>query len=176
MKLKIQTGLNNKILRTIAEEVENFSEEKLFIKKLKNFLETSEDWVWVAAPQVWYSKRIFIITLEKNKCNIDKNNLTVVINPKILKFSKKKVIWQEWCLSIPWVFWDVERSKKILVEYFNEVWKKIKMELKWFWAIVFQHEFDHLNWVLFFDKIINWEFVMDEWMDKKSLEKLGISI
>ena len=117
MELKIQTGLNNKILRTVAEEVQDFSEEKNFIKDLKKFLENSKDWVWVAAPQVWYSKRIFL-------AKFDKKNTSVVINPKILKFSEKKVVWQEWCLSIPWVFWDVERAKKIIVEYFNENWKK----------------------------------------------------
>lgn len=169
MNLKIQTWLNNKILRTVAEEIKNFSEEKNFIKELKKFLEISEDWVWVAAPQAWYSKRIFL-------AKFDKQNTTVVINPKILKFSEKKVVWQEWCLSIPWVFWNVERSKKITVEYFNEVWKRFKMELKWFWAIVFQHEMDHLDWILFFDKIVNWEFVMDEWMTEKDLEKLDIKI
>jgi len=169
MKSKIQTWLNNKILRAVAEEIKNFSEEKKFIKELKKFLENSEDWVWVAAPQAWFSKRIFLAKFDKEKT-------TVVINPKILEFSKEKVVWQEWCLSIPWVFWDVERSKEVLVEYFDVKWNKLKLKIWWFWAIVFQHETDHLNWVLFFDKIVNWEFVMDEWMTEKDLEKLDIFI
>lgn len=169
MKLQIQTGLNNKILRKKAEEIKNISDEKEFIEELKKFLKKSDDWVWVASPQVWFSKRIFL-------AQFDKKNTTVVINPKILKFSEKKVVWKEWCLSLPWIFWDVERSKKIVVEYFNENWKKIKMELKWFWAIVFQHEFDHLEGVLFFDKLVNWEFEMDKKMTEKDLEKLWIKV
>ena len=169
MKLQIQTGLKNSILRAKSEEIKNFSEEKYLIKELKKFLKKSKDWVWLGSPQVWHSKRIFL-------AQFDKKNTTVVINPKILKFSERKVVWQEWCLSLPWVFWDVKRSKKIVVEYFNEVWKKIKMELKWFWAVVFQHEFDHLNWILFFDKLVNWEFVMDEWVTKEDLEKLDIEV
>ncbi len=169
MKLKIKTGLNNKILRAKSEEIKKFSEEKEFIEELKKFLEISEDWVWLAAPQVWFNKRIFL-------AQFDKKNTTVVINPKILKFSKKLIKWQEWCLSIPWVFWDVERSKKIKVEYFTENWKKIITELKWFWAVVFQHEMDHLDWILFFDKLVWWEFVTDEKITKDDLEKLWIKI
>lgn len=177
MKLKIQTWLNNPILRTIWEEVVDFSEAKNIVKDMKKFLEKSEDWVWVAAPQLWISKRIFLACIEEDEeWNVKKNNITAFINPKILKFSDKKCVWQEWCLSIPWVFWDVERSKEIEVEYQNLKWEIIKKKLWWFWAIVFQHEFDHINWKLFFDRIINWEFVMDEWITEKDLNKLDIFI
>jgi len=162
MSLKIQTWLNNKILRTIADEIVDFSEAKKLVKEMKRFLANSEDWVWLAATQVWIMKRIFLAQL-------DKKNVTILINPKILQFSDEKILWQEWCLSIPWVFWDVERSKEIFVEFYNLKWEKFNLKLKWFSAVVFQHELDHLDWILFFDKIVNWEFVMEEWVDLKGL-------
>ena len=116
MKLKIQTGLNNPILRTIWEEIIDFSEAKKIVKEMKIFLANSEDWVWLAAPQVWISKKIFLAQFDKKKTS-------VIINPKILEFSEKKCVWQEWCLSLPWVFLDIERSKEILVEFQNLKWE-----------------------------------------------------
>ena len=177
MKLEIQRGLNNSILRTIADEIKDFSEAKKNIKSMKEFLKNSDDWVWLAAPQVWISKKIFLACVDQNKdWEVLKEKITAFINPKILEFSEKKIVWQEWCLSLPWVFWDVERSKEIKIEYQNLRWETVNKKLLWFWAVVFQHEFDHLNWVLFFDKLANWEFVMDEWMTKEDLKKLDIEI
>lgn len=174
MKLEIQIGLNNPILRTIWEEIADFSEAKKIVKEMKEFLKNSDDWVWLAAPQVWISKRIFLACVEQNKdWEVLKEKITAFINPKILEFSEEKAVWQEWCLSLPWVFWDVERSKEIKVEYQNLRWETVQKKLLWFSAVVFQHEFDHVNWILFFDKIINWEFVMEKWVDLKSL---GIEI
>jgi len=176
MKLKVQTWLKNKILRSKAEEVKNISEAKEVIKSIKWFLENSDDWVGMAAPQLWISKRIFLACVVENKKKINKKNITSFINPKILKFSKSKVEWQEWCLSLPWIFWDVIRSKEVTVEYFDLNWNKKIEKLKWFWAIVFQHELDHLNWILFFDKIIWGEFLMDKWVTMEDVKNLGIDL
>ena len=106
MTLKIQTWYNNPILRKISDEIVDFKDAKKIEKEMKDFLNNEENWVGLAGPQVWIMKRIFI-------AQFDKKRNTTVVNPKIIDFWSKKTISQEWCLSLFWVWADVERSKNI---------------------------------------------------------------
>lgn len=153
--IKIETWNDNKILRTISEEITKDEFKKYFklwkemIKYIKN---PKNWWVWLAAPQVWDNKRLIVVSLLKDWD--DENYPTLMmINPEILDFSNEKEIDYEWCLSVPWWKWKVERSENIKLKYIDEKWKEIILVLKWLSARIVQHEIDHLNWVLFIDRI-----------------------
>jgi peptide deformylase len=146
----------NKILRKTSNKIVKFNniELKNIIINLKNEL-SKNNWVWIAAPQIWISKSIFIIHSSPNErypyapnfCPIE------IINPKIIKYFKETNKDWEWCLSIPWIRWLVKRFEKIKVEYQNIKWKKKEKIFEWFLSRIFQHEYDHLEWILFIDKL-----------------------
>ena len=75
-----------------------------------------------------------------------------IFNPEIIKFSEKKTIMEEGCLSAPGIYGSVERPEKITLAGYDKNGKKIKIKAFGLLARVFQHETDHLNGVLFIDK------------------------
>jgi peptide deformylase len=77
-----------------------------------------------------------------------------MINPEIIEHSMTKQVTEEACLSIPNVFGEVERYKWVKIKYQNIQGKEIIKKLTGFTAIVVQHEIDHLNGILFTDKVI----------------------
>ncbi len=159
---KIQIWAKNPILRKISSIITDFKDAKNIEKLLKDSLWNKADvWVWLAAPQIWINKRIFISKPDKKK-------ITTFLNPRIIYSINEFDIEQEWCLSLPGIWWDVKRSKKIQVEYYTIKWEKIIINLEWFSARVFQHEYDHLDWVLFIDKVV-WDLTYDEWVDYKKI-------
>ena len=101
--------------------------------------------VGLAAPQVGISKRVIIIDEEKE-------GLMVLVNPEIIK-SEGEIIDEEGCLSIPGIYSDVKRSSKVTVKALNENGEKIEITKEGLIARALQHEIDHLNGVLFIDKI-----------------------
>ncbi|SDC43841.1 peptide deformylase [Geotoga petraea] len=137
--------IGDPVLRKKTKEIEKFDEElKLLIEKM--FSEMYRlDGVGLAAPQVGMSYKFFVMD--------DGENKKTVINPKIKSFSEDQIIFEEGCLSIPEVFAEIERPKTITVEYYNESGEKIEEELTDYTARIFQHENDHLNGILFTDKL-----------------------
>ena len=134
------------VLKQIAEPVE-FVNKKIR-QLLDDMAETmyKTDGVGLAAPQVNVSKRIIVLD--------DGNGLIEVINPKIVK-KEGSQIGLEGCLSVPELFGDVERYDKIEVHGINRNNKKIKIKAEGFLARIFQHEIDHLNGILFVEKLVN---------------------
>lgn len=117
---------------------------------LNNMVETMYDkkGVGLAAPQVGISKRMMVTDWSGEGEAIRK-----VINPVITPLTDELMEWEEGCLSIPGIYKKVERPKKIKLEYTNENGESVTEELEGFPAIVMQHEFDHLEAVLFVDRI-----------------------
>ena len=76
-----------------------------------------------------------------------------IINPEIIEFGKEEIELEEGCLSIPGIYKRVKRPEKIKVRYQNEKGETVEEELNEVWARVFQHELDHLDGILFIDKI-----------------------
>jgi len=151
----IQTGEDNKVLRTKSKEIEAIDDD------LKNFADDllelmyEYDGVWLASPQVWKNIRMIAITTRKNgKKWPELATEEVMINPIITEASPDMVVSEEACLSLPNVIGSVKRHKTITVEYKNIEWFKKKKKLKNYNAFIIQHEIDHLNWILFVDKII----------------------
>ena len=114
---------------------------------IKDMAETmyTNSGVGLAAPQVGVSKRIIII-------DEDEEELMVLVNPEIIK-SEGEVVDEEGCLSIPGVYSDVKRSLKVTVRALNENGEPIEITKEGLTGRALQHEIDHLNGILFIDKI-----------------------
>lgn len=134
------------ILREVAQKVEKIDDEILEI--LDSMVETMYETkgVGLAAPQVGISKRIFV-------CDQGDGVVRKVINPVITPLTENLIECEEGCLSVPGIYKKVQRPEKIRVEYMNEKGEEITEEVEGFLAIIMQHEFDHLEAVLFVDKI-----------------------
>lgn len=101
--------------------------------------------IGLAAPQVGLSIQLFIVDISLRSFK------EIFINPKIIKAHIDLCKDKEGCLSIPKIIENVERPKKIEIEYYNEHWEKCKETLHGIEARVVQHEYDHLNGKLFID-------------------------
>lgn len=153
--LKIQTWKQNEILRAISEEIK-LPEMDTYIKlgreMIKYIKNPDNMWVWLAAPQIGHNKRLIVVSLLKDRD--DENFRTVMmLNPKILEKSDDTEIEKEWCLSVPWEKDKVKRFKTIKLQYFDDTKKPRILVLTWVPARIVQHEIDHLDGILFTDKI-----------------------
>jgi peptide deformylase len=81
----------------------------------------------------------------------EKPDPIVMINPEILKYSEETVTTEEGCLSIPEIYYDVQRPAEITVKYTDLDGKEVEREAKERLAICIQHELDHLDGVLYID-------------------------
>ena len=151
--LKIETGDNNPILRRVADKIKdkNFNEAVKLGREMLKYIKNPENgWVWLAAPQVWHSIRLIIVSLLKDR--EDENFKTIMmINPEIIEHSNHTECDNEWCLSIPGEKWDVERFKTIKLSYIDEKKSRKTLILEWLSARIVQHEIDHLDGKLFTD-------------------------
>lgn len=142
----------DEILTKRCEEVMQLDEE---IKKLSSdMIDTmyKYDGIGLASPQV--GKAIRIIVYDVTYINEGaKKKPTVLINPKIISKSKSMIKVEEGCLSYPDVFYDVDRYEKVKVEYIGLDGKKRIISAKDIEAVVLQHEIDHLDGIVFLDKV-----------------------
>ena len=153
--IHIETWTDNSILRQKSEIIHQNELQKYIniwkdmVKYIKN---PKNGWVWLAAPQTWINKRMFVMCFLKDRD--DENFKTwIVINPEIISHWEAFEIEEEWCLSLPWDTWDVKRYKNIKVSFIWEDKKQKTIALSWVPARIFQHELDHLDWVLFCDRV-----------------------
>ena len=144
--------LGDRALRQPAKRVAKVDDEIREI--VRQMLQTmySEDGIGLAAPQVAINKQIIVIDCEPD--NPD-NPPLVLINPVIKKFSKETCNGQEGCLSIPGVYLDVERSEAVEVSFKDELGRPKTLKADGLLARAIQHEMDHLNGVLFVDRVEN---------------------
>lgn len=111
--------------------------------------------IGLAAPQVNLSKRVFVIDttpMADDEINIEKFT-GIFFNPEIIDFSTDFSVYKEGCLSIPEIHEDVDRPVSILVRYSDSLFNTIEEELNGIKARIFQHEYDHLEGMLFIDRI-----------------------
>ena len=158
----------NKVLRQPTEPVK-FPLSKEIQKLTKDMIDTvrKADGIGLAAPQVGKSVKVIIIDLEKNGIP-----LFPIYNAKIVKKGFKKVEIEEGCLSIPGVFGNVKRPKKVTVEAQNAEGKVIKFVDDGWTSRVAQHEIDHINGRLIVDLIKKYtqgEEIVSEWKKRKLL-------
>ena len=145
--MEILTGENNKTLRQKSLPVKHIDADmRSLIEQMKEVMRKNNG-VGLAAIQVGEPMRIII-------CEIDDKFYTF-INPEIIKFFPETSIMEEGCLSLPNIYGEVERPKKIILKATNFNGKKVKMKAFGLLARVIQHEADHLDGVLFIDKAKN---------------------
>jgi len=150
------------ILRKVGKEID---EEYTNLEELiENMTETmhSAKGVGLAAPQIGKAIRLFIIDaspfeendeLEEDERLFLKDFKGVFINPKIINEGGGEWAFNEGCLSIPNINEDVFREEQIEIEYLDENFKIHKKTLDGLAARIFQHEYDHIDGVLFTDKL-----------------------
>ena len=157
----VQKG--GKILNQKTQEVTNFSDPSLK-ELIKDMHETVlvEDGVGLAAPQIDSNKRIFIIpeehapqikTIRIPTSLIKRKKQTVFINPKIISHSEETILIDEGCLSLRNKFYITPRFSEVVLTAQNEKGKKFKVKAGGLLARIFQHETDHLDGILFIDRI-----------------------
>lgn len=155
----LQTWENNKVLRKKSDAVDIFDDEIKDFCDILIELMYAYDWVWLAAPQIGQNICVIATTQRKEEKKWKKSKRyiiweTAMVNPEILEHSEEKKKWEEACLSVPGLCWDVERWTRIVVRYKDKKWKQHVQKYTWFSAVVIQHEMDHLDWILFTDKVI----------------------
>jgi peptide deformylase len=152
MKVLPITVYGDKILRKKAKKVSEVDLKT--IELIKNMFNTmrNANGIGLAANQVGSEKSIFVIDISKVEDYEDSKPITL-INPKIIKRSEKKVAMEEGCLSIPDVREEVRRPEAITIVYYDTDLKEQKMDADGLMARVLQHEYDHLQGILFTDLI-----------------------
>ncbi|MBP6009924.1 MAG: peptide deformylase [Bacteroidia bacterium] len=109
--------------------------------------------VGLAAPQIGLSLRLFVTDGSPFEEDEVKDFKQVFINPQIVEETGDPWKFNEGCLSIPHVREDVSRKKTVLIEYYDEDWNFRKEYFSGLAARIIQHEYDHIEGVLFTDRI-----------------------
>ena len=148
--------IGNPILLKKTKEIDNIGSD-LIKELILNLSETMLDanGIGLAAPQVHENKSIFIFRNPDIVENNDKIEITALINPTIEKINDDTEDAWEGCLSIPGMLGLVRRYSKIKYSGFNLEGKKIVKEVEGLHARVVQHEFDHLNGILYTKRLVH---------------------
>ncbi|HBE21118.1 MAG TPA: peptide deformylase [Cyanobacteria bacterium UBA11149] len=157
--------IGNPILRQSAQFIHNIQDEHL--QQLIDALiltATGKNGVGIAAPQVSASYRLFIVASRPNPRypNAPEMKPTAMINPRIIAHSEKMVKDWEGCLSIPGIRGLVPRYQTIEVEYTSRDGKLSSQKLTDFVARIFQHEYDHLDGIVFLDRVQSSQDLLQE--------------
>ncbi|OTG86214.1 peptide deformylase [Acinetobacter sp. ANC 4558] len=111
--------------------------------------------VGIAAPQVYISKRVIIVASKPNPRYPDAPEMSpiIMINPEIVWMSEQENLGEEGCLSVQNERGSVRRANEIQVHYFDLDGTKFELRLSGFPARIVQHEVDHLNGILFVERL-----------------------
>lgn len=110
-----------------------------------------EPGIGLAAPQVGHAIRLVVMDTVWNEEGAEREP-AVIINPQILT-REGQIEWEEGCLSVPDFTADVERSEHVVVRYTNLEGEQVTEDVTGLRAVCFQHEIDHLDGILFIDRI-----------------------
>ncbi|NEQ22804.1 MAG: peptide deformylase [Microcoleus sp. SIO2G3] len=157
--------LGNPVLRQQAQIVDNIQDNRL--QQLIDHLITTvlaANGVGIAAPQVSESYRLFIVASRPNPRypHAPLMEPTAMINPRIIAHSTEVVQGWEGCLSIPGIRGLVPRYQAVEVEYTSRDGQVHRQELTDFVARIFQHEHDHLDGIVFLDRVESMQDLMTE--------------
>jgi len=155
MKYKLLPPTDERVLSSIADfDIEIFKEEeKIDMKEfVNNMFETMKNYggIGLSANQVGKPYRMFIMG---DHPNIEKGKKWTCINPKITNVTKDLIRYKEGCLTFPFLFLDIERPQDITVEYLDENLEKKEEHMTGIVARCFQHEFDHMQGIVFTEHV-----------------------
>lgn len=144
----------NEDLKQISEPVELFNDELLsFLTDLEETMRAGPGGVGIAAPQVGLFQRIAIVDVSL-KPKIKHNGCMFLINPEIKTWEGMKV-GREGCMSVPDYTGNVIRAEKITLQAANAQGEIIDYECVGYEARAVQHELDHLDGLLFLDRLVS---------------------
>lgn len=155
--LTIEIGKDNPTLRTHCDPIKT-SEWKQYVKLGQEMLAYIKNpdhaWVGLAAPQVGVTKRIIIVSLMHN-WDDESFRTVMMLNPEIIEASDTTISSvEEWCLSLPKTKKGfVARHKEIKLRYYDEKMQEKTLRLSGLASVIVQHEIDHLDGVLYIDKL-----------------------
>lgn len=172
--------MGNPILRKITQEVpKNILKTEEFSRILQDLLDSMKHYggIGIAAPQIGIDFQVAIIELEgMNRYGEDiQLPLTAFINPRIEYLTQETQGFWEGCLSVPGLRGYVERPQKVKVIYLDKEGNEQELVASGFLATVLQHELDHLNGILYIDKIkdskhLSYQEEFDEFIQKRTNE------
>jgi peptide deformylase len=154
--------MGNPVLRSRARALERADVKTAVVQKLiDDMIDTMEEYhgIGLAAPQVHEGLRIFIAGLQDETRSEDESAIVPVplINPEVIPAGNEMVTDWEGCLSIPDIRGQVPRYKQIRVRALDREGTRVELQLADLSARVVQHENDHLDGILFFDRMKNLE-------------------
>ncbi len=152
MILDVVQGPND-VLAAIAKPIQKIDKETLqLIEDMKETLvaQTDPEGIGLAAPQVGKSVQLFIVKPDpQDPFDIYINPKLVLVPDKALKSEKRERTKLEGCLSLKVIWGEVKRNKKVHMEWIDETGKSRKATFSGFYATILQHEYDHLQGILF---------------------------
>jgi peptide deformylase len=140
------------VLRSKSKKVQKVSPK--LVAFAERMLETmrNANGVGLAAPQVGVLQRFFVAELPEDEENDEPRKTYILFNPEIVK-GKGEEIGYEGCLSIPGYIGEVARQQEVTVKGLNKRGKQVRFKVEGYLARVFQHEIDHLDGILYTDKL-----------------------
>lgn len=175
--------IDDPVLRRKAKKVPKVTPE--LRQLLDDMVETMRDapGVGLAAPQVGISERVIVVEYaedddEDENAPPPKKKLYTLINPEIIWASEERVDGTEGCLSIPGWLGDVSRHEAIAIKALNRSGQKVKINAEGWLARIFQHEIDHLDGVLYIDRLVSPDTLRrvtpgEEEIEEAKAEKIG---
>ena len=154
--------LGNQHLRNPANRIRKVDSSMRDLAKNMLTSMYSAKGIGLAAPQVGIEKRILVIDLDIDNPATPPH---IFINPEITSSSASIDTYEEGCLSIPGVYLDVIRPSSIKLSFRDEMGRPKKMSADGLLARCIQHEIDHLNGILFVDRVTNQESLLKELKD-----------
>jgi len=157
-------------LREPSKEVAKVSKKvQDLVHDLLETMYNAQNGVGLAAPQIGVNLRVFVIDVRENESVLDP---IVFINPKIIKMSGS-VVSSEGCLSFPDVYSEVKRAENVMVKAMDIKGRSFVLEAKdgSLLSRAIQHEFDHLNGILFVDRCEDVDYT-DQELAKHNLPKV----
>ena len=138
-------------LKRVSRRIDEVTDELRELAQRMCEVMYDEPGIGLAAPQVGETVRLIVVDTEWTEDDAERNPL-VLVNPEISQ-REGKLTWTEGCLSVPDFRADVERSERVVLEAADLEGGKLVIEAEGLQAVCFQHELDHLDGVLFIDRI-----------------------
>lgn len=142
------------VLKQVAEPVAEIDERVVAV--IQDLVDTMIDAghsVGVAAPQIGVLRRVVVIDVSRSKLGRDNNHgLLEMVNPQIIEKSGSRMM-REGCMSVPDYTGNVTRAEHIVVEFTDRAGRSRAIEASDFEAVAIQHELDHLDGLLFLDRV-----------------------
>jgi len=151
MKLEIVEYPDRK-LKEVSVEVEKFDEQLHKLLDAMYPIMIDSNGIGLAAIQVAHAKRVLILNIPEEDGEQPKENLVEMVNP-VITAKGGETTYQEGCLSVPSFYEDIVRYEKITVNYQDRDGNTKVVDADGLFSIAIQHEIDHLNGVLFIDKL-----------------------